>query len=73
MCTFEILNKNKSLNEYYKKSYYLKGNFTNDINCILKAEEIHLQNLSNDDHLKSLLQNLPQAENNIVLTYSNQH
>lgn len=75
VCAFKILNKDKKLNEYYKKSFYLKSNFTSDINCVLETGEIKAQNFNykENDNLKNLLKNLPNNESNILLTFSNKN
>lgn len=72
ICAFEILNKDTGLNKYYRDSYYLKNNFTTDIQCVLEAGGIHIQDLdfTKNQNLESLLKSLPKDTSNIVLTYS---
>ena len=68
---FEILSLDKSLNEYYKKSYYLKDGFTTDINMVLEDGVISVGQWDDFKQLKKLLLTLPKEKENIVLSYSN--
>ncbi len=68
-CAFEILSNDENINQYYKKSYYLKDSFLNDINFILEDGKIFLDNWNNFDDLKVVLEKL--SEDTIVLAYTN--
>ncbi|MGH2308087.1 NERD domain-containing protein [Aliarcobacter sp. ERUVET-8] len=65
-CAFEILSNDDKLNQYYKKSYYLKDSFLNDINFVLEDGKIYLDNWNDLENLKDLLQK--QINDTIVLT-----
>ena len=65
-CAFEILSNDDKLNQYYKKSYYLKDSFLNDINFVLEDGKIYLDNWNDLENLKDLLQK--QINETIVLT-----
>lgn len=67
---FDILSEDISLNDYYKKSYYLKNGFTQDINMVLEDGAIHVGEWDDFDALKKLLLTLPKNEENVVLTYT---
>jgi len=67
-CAFEILSNDKKLNQYYKKSYYLKDGFLSDINFILEDGKIYKDNWNSFDKLKQLLEE--QNDNTIVLTHT---
>ena len=41
-CAFELLSNDSKLNQYYKKSFYLKNDFLSDINFILEDGKILL-------------------------------
>ena len=69
-CAFEILSFDKSINDYYKKSYYLKNNFLNDINFVLEDGNIYIDDLDDFDKLLKLVKTLPQDKENIILTYT---
>ncbi len=68
---FEILSQDKSLNEYYKRSYYLKDGFTQDVNMVLEDGILEVGAWDNFDALKELLLSLPQDEDTVVLAYTN--
>ena len=65
-CAFEILSNDDKLNQYYKKSYYLKDSFLNDINFVLEDGKIYLDNWNDLENLKDLLHK--QINETIVLT-----
>ncbi|KLE05365.1 AAA family ATPase [Aliarcobacter butzleri] len=67
-CAFEILSNDENINQYYKKSYYLKDSFLNDINFILEDGKIFLDNWNNFDDLKEILEKL--EDETIVLTHT---
>ncbi len=65
-CAFEILSNDENLNQYYKKSYYLKDSFLNDINFILEDGKIFISDWNKIEDLKTILEKLIQET--IVLT-----
>jgi len=67
---FEILSQDKSLNDYYKKSYYLKDGFIKDINMVLEDGRISIGKWDDFSDLKKLLASLPKDEENVVLAYT---
>ncbi len=69
-CAFEILSFDKSINDYYKKSFYLKDNFLNDINFVLEDGKIEIEDFDDFEKLKEIIKNLDDDEENIILTYT---
>lgn len=69
-CAFEILTLDKSINDYYKKSYYLKNNFLDDVNFILEDGKIEINDFDEFEKLKKLIDSLNDKEENIILTYT---
>ena len=69
-CAFEILSFDKSINDYYKKSFYLKDNFLNDINFVLEDGKIEIEDFDDFEKLKEIIKNLDDNEENIILTYT---
>ena len=69
-CAFEILSLDKSINDYYKKSFYLKNNFLSDINFILEDGNIEISKFDDFQNLLNLLDTLPDNEESIILTYT---
>jgi len=69
-CAFEILALDKSINDYYKKSFYLKNNFLSDINFVLEDGIIDIKNFDNFDQLIEIINSLNSDEENIILTYT---
>ena len=67
-CAFEILSNDENINQYYKKSYYLKDSFLNDINFILEDGKIFLDNWNDFFDLKIILEKL--NEDTIVLAHT---
>jgi hypothetical protein len=67
---FEILSHDKSLNDYYKRSYYLKDGFTKDINMVLEDGKLEVGKWDTFDALKKLLLTLPKDEESVVLAYT---
>ena len=65
-CAFEILSNDDKLNQYYKKSYYLKDSFLNDINFVLEDGKIFIDNWNDLENLKNILEK--QIQETIVLT-----
>lgn len=65
-CAFEILSNDDKLNQYYKKSYYLKDSFLNDINFVLEEGKIFVDNWNDLENLKDILKK--QVQETIVLT-----
>jgi hypothetical protein len=69
-CAFEILTLDKSINDYYKKSFYLKKDFLTDINFVLEDGSIDIQNFDDFNDLTKLIKTLSDEEENIILTYT---
>lgn len=69
-CAFEILALDKSINDYYKKSYYLQNNFLSDINFILEDGKIEIDDFDDFEKLKDIIDSLNENEENIILTYT---
>ena len=67
---FDILAQDSSLNDYYKKSYYLKNSFTQDINMVLEDGLIEIGEWDDFEKLKNLLLTLPKNEESVVLAYT---
>jgi len=67
---FEILSMDNSLNDYYKRSFYLKDGFVKDINMVLEDGDIFIENWEKMDKLEALLQSLPKDKESVVLTYT---
>jgi superfamily I DNA and RNA helicase len=65
-CAFEVLSNDDKLNQYYKKSYYLKDSFLNDINFVLEDGKIFVDNWNDLEDLKDIIQK--QSNETIVLT-----
>lgn len=70
-CAFKMLSFDASLNQYYKKSYYLKNSFLTDINCVLEDGDLILGDYDDFAKLEVLVKSLPKDESNAVLTHSN--
>ena len=68
-CAFEILNKDKTLNKYYKSVRFLSDNFSKEIKFVLEDGNIFVKNFNDIDKLKEIIDKLPKDENNIVLTF----
>jgi len=69
-CAFEILSNDNSLNDYYKKSYYLQNDFLHDVNFILEDGDINIGDYDDFEVLKSLIKKLPEDEDSVVLGYT---
>ena len=69
-CAFEILANDDSLNQYYKKSFYLKEGFLADITCVLASGEIVIKDFDDFNTLLLLALALPKNESNVMLTYT---
>ena len=69
-CAFEILSLDKSINDYYKKSYYLNKDFLHDVNFVLEDGELKVDDFDDFDKLKEIIEKLPQNEEKIILTYT---
>lgn len=67
---FQILSEDKSLNDYYKKSYYLKDGFTKDVNMVLEDGLINVGDWDEFSELKRLLLSFPKDEETVVLAYT---
>jgi len=67
---FEILTYDTSLNDYYKRSYYLQNGFTKDINMVLEDGVLELGQWDQFTALKNLLLTLPKDEESVVLAYT---
>lgn len=67
-CAFELLSNDSKLNQYYKKSFYLKNDFLSDINFILEDGKIFIDNWNSFEELKEILEK--QIDDTIVLTYT---
>ncbi len=70
-CAFEILSLDRSINDYYKKSFYLKEGFLRDINFVLEDGKIIIDDFDDFEKLKNLIETLNENEENIILTYTN--
>ncbi len=68
-CAFEILSYDKKINDYYKKAFYLKDNFLNDINFILEDGKIEIDNFDDYNKFKNILKSI--EEDTIILTHTN--
>jgi len=68
-CAFEILNKDKTLNKYYKSVRFLSDNFSKEIKFVLEDGNIFVKNFNEIDKLKKIINSLPEDENSIVLTF----
>jgi len=69
-CAFEILSLDKSINDYYKKSYYLNKDFLHDVNFVLEDGELKVDDFDDFDKLEEIIDKLPQNEEKIILTYT---
>jgi len=69
-CSFEILNLDKSINDYYKKSFYLKSNFLNDINFILEDGKVEIDEFDDFENLKRIISQFDNNEDTIILTHT---
>jgi len=69
-CAFEILAFDKTINEYYRRSHYLKGTFLEDIHCVLEEGRIEIGDFDDFDRLKALIQRFPKGEETTVLAYT---
>lgn len=67
-CAFEILNKDKTLNKYYKSVRFLSDNFSKEIKFILEDGNIFVKNFNDIDKLKKIIDKLDD-KNYIVLTF----
>jgi len=67
---FKILSHDKALNSYYKKSFYLKNGFTQDINLVLEDGVIEIGRWDDFENLTKLLLTLPKNKENVVLAYT---
>ena len=65
-CAFEILTLDTQLNNYYKKSYYLKNDFLNDINFVLEDGSLNVGNWDDFDNLKKLINTF--TDETVILT-----
>jgi len=65
-CAFEILSLDKKINNYYKKSYYLKDGFLNDINFILENGKIQTGSWDDFESLKELIDKM--EDETVILT-----
>ncbi len=67
---FEILSMDRTLNNYYKRSFYLKEGFIQDINLVLEDGEIRMGDWDDFIALESLLLRLPRDQESVILTYT---
>ena len=66
-CAFEILSCDTKINAYYKKSFYLKENFLDDINFILEDGTINVGSWDSFSKLKALIDTM--EEETVILTH----
>lgn len=69
-CAFEILSFDKSINDYYKRSFYIKDTFLDDINCVLEDGNIEITDFDDFTKLKKLIERFPTTEETTILTYT---
>jgi len=69
-CAFEILSLDKSINDYYKKSFYLQDNFLKDINFVLEDGKIEIDDFDDFEKLKEIINSIDENEETIILTYT---
>jgi len=69
-CAFEILSFDKSINDYYKKSFYLQDNFLKDINFVLEDGKIEIDDFDDFEKLKEIINSIDENEETIILTYT---
>ena len=69
-CAFEILSFDKSINDYYKKSFYLKNGFLSDVKFVLEDGKIEIKDFNDFEKLKEIIKELDENEDNIILTNS---
>ena len=67
-CAFEILSLDSGINAYYKKSFYLKNGFLNDISFILEDGNIKVGDWDSFENLKKLIDSL-QTQTVILTQY----
>lgn len=67
---FKILSFDKSLNDYYKKSFYLKKGFLNDVNFVLEDGNIIIGEYDEFTKLQELLSTFKKDETTVVLSYT---
>jgi hypothetical protein len=72
-CAFEILSLDNKLNDYYKKSNYLKDGFSSDINFILEDGSIQIEYSSYKLKKEKLINMIEAIKGDmIILTLTNQ-
>ncbi len=69
-CAFEILAFDKSINDYYKRSYYIKDTFLDDINCVLEDGSIAIESFDDFEKLKILIEKFSSNQETTILTYT---
>lgn len=65
-CAFEILSQDTKLNKYYRKSYYLKEGFLDDVKFILEDGGIEVGEWDSLDALKQLIDKID--DETVILT-----
>ncbi len=66
-CAFSILQNDKSINEYYKKSYYLSEGFLSDINFVLEEGRIDVEDHSTIEKLESYIMGFKVHDEVVIL------
>ncbi len=66
-CAFSILSNDRKLNEYYKKSYYLKNDFLKDIRFVLERGELKAGPWIRYRELLALVKTLPKDQKTVIL------
>jgi len=65
---FALLAHDTQLNDYYRKSFYLKGSFLDDIQFVLQDGHIALGDWSKYSDVVNLIKDLPDQDDVVVLT-----
>lgn len=65
-CAFEILSLDKSINNYYKKSFYLKEGFLSDIKFVLEDGSIKIGEYDSQENLLELVKKID--DETVILT-----
>ena len=68
-CAFEILNKDKTLNKYYKSVRFLSNDFSKEIKFVLEEGNIFVKNFNQIEELEKIINKLPENEKTIILTF----
>lgn len=68
-CAFEVLSYDKKLNDYYRDTKYLTGNFGSDVRCVLEDGQIGRGYWDGFHYLKKLIEAIPWDEDVAILTH----